>query len=56
MLYDPISEANTTGVNIVGNLGPGSLKLQPSYKFDGTHIHPNYVPLLLEPFMRTKLN
>lgn len=51
MLYNLIEEANHTGVNIVGGGGADVLKLKDSFTFDGTHMHPNYVPLLLEPFM-----
>ena len=55
MLCDPIREANHSGVNIVGATSGDALRLRDSYAFDGTHMHPNYVPLLLEPFMRTHL-
>lgn len=56
MLYDPIKEANRTGVNIIGGGGVETLKLRESYVFDGTHMHPNYVPLILGPFMHDKLD
>lgn len=55
MLSDPITEANRTGINITGAGGIDTLKLKDVYRFDGTHMHPNYVPLLLEPALREKL-
>lgn len=55
MLRDPIREANHTGINIVGGESVDVLKLKESFQFDGTHIHPNYVPLLLEPFLSSQL-
>ena len=56
MLSDPIRDANNSGVNIIGSGGISAMKLKDMYQLDGTHMHPNYVPLLLEPCLRIKLN
>ena len=55
MLRNPIREANHTGIKIVGGESVDVLKLKESFQFDGTHMHPNYVPLLLEPFFSSQL-
>ncbi len=55
LLWNPLESSEERGINIIGGnsiaaLGP---QLIDDYKFDDTHIHPDYVSKVLTPVLRS---